>query len=132
MTLGKKSVAELSQCLGSLPVEEKVVKKHKYDVDNKHFVKNDTFKRPLKSYESVECYHCKEKGHKKHRCPQLKNDEKNKTDIIKNKEIKVENEKNVFEKSNKSKINCNFCGKAGHIEKECYSKKNKDKKEKTS
>lgn len=132
MTSKINSIAELSQCLGSLSVEDtKDLKKNKDTSDNKRFVKHEKGKRPFKSFGPDECYNCGEKGHRKNRCPKLQNSESNKSENDTRKENKSENEK-PSERSTKEKPKCNFCNKIGHLEKECYKKKNKDKKEGTA
>ncbi len=58
----------------------------------------------------IECYHCRQKGHKKNNCSKLQNQSGN-------------NQGNVKGKGkNKFRGNCNHCGKPVHKEAYCWEK----------
>ena len=67
----------------------------------------------LSAMSNIKCYNCKQKGHKKNKCPLLKKNDGNKNG----------------DKKKKFKGTCHNCGKAGHKVIDCWMlDKNKDKR----
>ncbi|XP_033218206.1 serine/arginine repetitive matrix protein 2-like [Belonocnema kinseyi] len=133
VTAKKRTLTELSQCLGSLADEKSKESKNSRDgIDNKRSADQGKSKKPFKRFDRNACFKCGKKGHRKDRCPELNSDERSKAGAASLKDGASENDKSATHKDDRDRIRCTYCNKPGHLEKDCYTKKNRDRKERNS
>ncbi|XP_026669869.1 uncharacterized protein LOC113464422, partial [Ceratina calcarata] len=124
-TAKNRSLPELNQCLETLTIEKlKETKNPKETKDRRKYVGYDVLKNKNSQFLRDKCYRCGEKGHKQINCPKS---EEHESESQKNSSGK--GKENVAKTVNIKLLKCGYCKNLGHVEKDCFKRKNKEMRE---